>query len=427
VIATRCDPDAGPTSAPKRKQRSPFYTRIRKDKAKQAAGASKIWERVTIVRTETGTRRQREYYATLKEAKAAEKAAKALNIREGALALDLPPQLRAEAVTAAAILAGRGTLIEAAQYYVARALSGSTMKLSELVGRYLEFQRSEGAAPSYHGSISWRLRRFAEFFPKSKIANEVTLAEIDRYLAQRFVRQGRKGQAAPKKQTPRPLSPTGRKIETRNIRPMFHWAQDMKIIAASPFPANNFFGRKSKDAHHAAKPRVLTLEEAKRVLVHAGPLLPHIVVGLFAGLRPDETKNLDWADVNFTEKRIIVNNNDATGHARREVPLPDNAIVWLFPLRQANGPVSPAKLYRQRLERLAKAASLSPWPRDVLRHTFASFWLAKNGDEARLKTLMGHHWASNVLRAHYINDRISRADADVFWKLDREQIVFPPI
>jgi integrase len=398
----------------KRKQRSPFYTKVLKDGTKQKRCGSKIWYLLKITRSETGQTRTREYFATRSEAKDAEKLAHALNKNEGLSAVEISPQLRAEAIKAADLLAGKATLTEAAAYFMKHAAPSNEITVRELFERYRDYQRAEGASDSYMADINWRLGRFSEYFCKNKMAHEVSYRDITAYLAKPFVRRGKKGQRRIKEQVPRQLSPLGRKIEMKNIRPMFHFALDHGYVQRSPFPARHFRQRKSKDRQNLQDIRVLTLQEVAVVLRNAGELTPHIAIGLFAGVRPDEIKALDWRDVNWETKLILVNARNSTSHDRRYVEMSDNLLAWLNPYKLMEGEISPAKLYRARLTALAKACSLSPWPKDVLRHSFASYWLAKHKDEAKLKHLMGHHQMSDMLKKHYIN-LISPKDAEIYW------------
>jgi integrase len=40
------------------------------------------------------------------------------------------------------------------------------------------------------------------------------------------------------------------------------------------------------------------------IKVHPGELVPWFVLGLFGGLRPEETLRLDWADIDFDRRQI---------------------------------------------------------------------------------------------------------------------------
>jgi integrase len=400
----------------KRKQRSPFYTKVLKDGTKQKRGSSKIWYLLKITRSETGQTRTREYFATKGEAKEAEIQAHTLNKNEGLAAVEISPQLRAEAIKAANMLAGKATLTEAAEYFMKHASPSNELTMLELFEKYRDYQKAEGASDSYMADINWRLSRFSEHFPKSRKAHEVSYRDITAYLAKPFIRRGKKGQKQMKEQVPRQLSPLGRKIELKNIRPMFHYALDHGHIQASPFPVRHFRQRKSKDRQNLIDIRVLTLDEASTVLSNAGSLTPYIAIGLFAGVQPDETKALDWSDISWEAKTILVNGQNSTSHDRRHVELSDNLIAWLQPYKVEKGPIVPMKAFRERFSELAKASGLSPWPTDVLRHSFASYWLANHKNEATLKFIMGHHLTSDVLRKHYLNV-VTPQDAERYWAI----------
>jgi len=384
-------------SSPKsRKQRSPFYAQVYKDK--DPSRHKKPWCLTIITRSAAGRSRTRQFFASRQKAKQAAENAENNNISEGLSALDVPTELRAEALKAAKILGGRATLVAASEYFMAHANpAGGNKKLSEAVTEYTQWQRAEGASAPYITDFSWRLKRLATYFPANKKIHEIGWLDLNRYLNSLS------------------LKPAGRQNEIRNLRPMFNWAVDQKYLASSPFPEQALFTRKK--AKIQGDVRVLTLKEVQKVLAHAGDLLPHVVFGLFLGIRPDETKALLWVDVDWTKKRLIVNNRNSTTHDRRPLDIPEIALAWLEPWTSATGSISDSKKYRRRLNALVEKTGLKPWPKDVLRHSFASYWLAQNEDESRLKTLMGHHWSSSMLRKHYLNRGISAEAASAYWAL----------
>ena len=254
-------------------------------------------------------------------------------------------------------------------------------------------------------------------FRKAKWPTRVKYSEITAYLSKAFVRKGRAGEKRIKIQVPRKLSPAGRRIELKNIRPMFNFALDQGHIQVSPFPTKNFRQRKSKDRQHLLDIRVLTLAEVNTVLANAGDLIDYFAFGLFCGVRPDETKALDWSDVTWATKTVRVNARNSTSHDLRHPTMSENLLAWLEPHKdRKKGAIVSMRGFRERFTKVAKAGGLFPWPSDVLRHTFASYWLAKYKDEAHLKFLMGHHLSSGVLKKHYIN-QVTPEDADKFWAI----------
>jgi hypothetical protein len=59
-----------------------------------------------------------------------------------------------------------------------------------------------------------------------------------------------------------------------------------------------------------------------------------------------------------------------------------------------------------------------PWPKDVLRHTYGSYWLAIHKDRAHLAELMGNSLA--VIKSSY-KRAIPVGQAETFWALQPHQ------
>ena len=54
------------------------------------------------------------------------------------------------------------------------------------------------------------------------------------------------------------------------------------------------------------------------------------------------------------------------------------------------------------------------WPKDVLRHTFGTYWLALHQDRARLGEQMGN--TVQIIKKHY-KRAVPKLEADKFWAL----------
>ena len=121
------------------------------------------------------------------------------------------------------------------------------------------------------------------------------------------------------------------------------------------------------------------------------PLLASIAIGLFAGLRTGELASLDWENIHLTgsQRFIEVAARKAKTRPRRIVSISDNLAAWLMSVAQVTGPVVPGA-YRERHERLQAVAKLTPWPRNVLRHSFGSYHLAFHKNEALTAAEMGN-------------------------------------
>ena len=165
----------------------------------------------------------------------------------------------------------------------------------------------------------------------------------------------------------------------------------------------------------------LTVGEADALLRAAErnpALLPHVAVGLFAGLRPGELAGLRWGDVHFETVQIEVRPETSKTRQRRFVPLDPVLAEWLLPHRRPSGKVTPpnvVKMWRSlRADAgLSKLSGGRSW-QDILRHTYATFELARTGDRPRLAENMGN--GVDVVRSFY-RRAIPRQEAERFWSL----------
>jgi integrase len=55
------------------------------------------------------------------------------------------------------------------------------------------------------------------------------------------------------------------------------------------------------------------------------------------------------------------------------------------------------------------------WKQDIMRHSFASYWLAQHGDINKLTLMMGHT-TTTMLWKHY-HKAAKKAEAEKYWKI----------
>jgi integrase len=109
---------------------------------------------------------------------------------------------------------------------------------------------------------------------------------------------------------------------------------------------------------------IFTQGEVARLLAAAAAqfpdFLPCLAIGAFAGLRSAEIERLEWQDIHFNEKLIVVAASKAKTASRRIVPLHDNLAVWLAPYAGRQGRVWPESsiLFYKRQEAVAAATSI---------------------------------------------------------------------
>ena len=144
-------------------------------------------------------------------------------------------------------------------------------------------------------------------------------------------------------------------------------------------------------------------------------LLGYLVAGLFCGVRPDELRRSPGSSVDVGSKLVLVRGRSAKTRGRRTVDLSANALDWLaLWVRPENGLICPVN-FRNRWNRVRKAAGIGRWPHDGLRHTFASMHYAHHRNENLLQALMGHESAA-MLFQHY-RGLVTPTDAAAFWEL----------
>jgi integrase len=176
-----------------------------------------------------------------------------------------------------------------------------------------------------------------------------------------------------------------------------------------------------------AKPAsILSLKQVEKLLglvleLEHRVLLPYVAIGLFAGVRPDELRLMDWgrhvqgdhlhltADITKTRRTRFVERDPALDSFLSAVP------KRVGPVVTAQGPE-----FRERFEALRDALGVVPWPADCLRHSFASYHLARGQDATKTAHQLGHSNTTMLFR-HYRN-LVSAEDAAAFWALRVETV-----
>ncbi len=139
-----------------------------------------------------------------------------------------------------------------------------------------------------------------------------------------------------------------------------------------------------------------------------------LVIGAFAGLRDAEIKRLDWSEVDLVGGHLEVKAGKAKSARRRLVDIQPNLAEWLRPYSGNSGRVVPEG-YRGSLGRVRKAAGITKWPNNGLRHSFASYLLALNGDATRVASYLGH--TSTALLFNTYRELVKSDAAAEYWKL----------
>ena len=146
--------------------------------------------------------------------------------------------------------------------------------------------------------------------------------------------------------------------------------------------------------------QILSVSQSARLLRVCESAAERRVVSLllFAGIRPDaqngEIGRLDWSSVS---DQIYIAAEISKTSSDRYIPI-SARLGRLLRGHPLSGPVCPPN-WRRAWQRIRRDAGISEM-HDVLRHTFASNYLAAHGEEAT-KNAMGHTQGSVTLFRHY--------------------------
>jgi len=151
----------------------------------------------------------------------------------------------------------------------------------------------------------------------------------------------------------------------------------------------------------------------------------------FAGLRRSELVReyaedqvLRREDINWQKQLITVRHEVAKQTSRkmgnrRFIPMEAALVHWLGPYRKKEGLLIPMvdSAVRRRMKKLRLASKVNP-PTNALRHSYASYWLARSSKEGlgELSKRMGNSEA--VCKRHYL-ETLTREEGAAWFKIRR--------
>ncbi len=310
-------------------------------------------------------------------------------------ALEIAAARYAEAV---ALLGGPGKggqLIEAVRYFTQHNPQNlPRILVAEAVEQFIESRRSLQKSPRYIDDLESRLGRFKADHVNIEVRSltSQTLGEWLDGLAR--VRGGR-------------LTVQSRENFRRVVYGLCEFAVRKGWLITNPVARVERHKVGDRDV------RIYTPTEFAALLNGATPdFLPFVVLGGFCGLRSAEIERVDWRDVDLKAGHIVVGAAVAKVKSRRVVPLPECAVRWLAPLTDNEGPVWKGGHTgtRNAQEDTSKRAGV-PWIKNGLRHSAASYLLAKHGDAGRVAGWLGN--SADIVHKHYKS--LVAPDAATLW------------
>lgn len=292
--------------------------------------------------------------------------------------------------------------------------SQKSVSIAELIDELIQAKKNAGRTKRHERDLRSKLDKFKTAFAKRPAAT-LESREIEDWLHKLK------------------LAPGSVNSYRRILVLLFNYAMKRGYSATNPVLSIDRVREKE------VEPEILTVEELDTLLTQADEkILPAFVIGAFAGLRSSEIEGtadhdgLDWSEIDFDENTILVRADVAKGRRKRHVPIAPNLLAWLKPLARRKGKIWPdngRKLHEAARRKAgfgkpgtetdqekAKKVKLKPWPKNALRHSYATYHLAEHRNAAELVVNMGHNDDAETLFNHY-RGIVKPKQAKAFWGL----------
>jgi len=282
------------------------------------------------------------------------------------------------------ILAGTGTPLDAARYYVEHRSKGlPKITVPDAVKACLKQCRAEKSKERTH-QLEHYLNGFAG--DMNVLVSEITPGIVSRYLTAMVAATRTK----------------------KNARDAIGYFSRWCVL-------HGYLERKTDWTdgvqRYSAQPSAIEIFAPSeiRLLLERAPakLKPYIAIGAFAGLRGAEICRLDWREIDLAGGFIEVSAVNAKTRVRRLVPIKPNLRAWLKPHAKATGRVCGFKNVVNPLMKLVRTIAKDQaeddklkWKRNGLRHSYISYRVAECADAARVAEESGNSVA--VIRSNYL-------------------------
>lgn len=264
--------------------------------------------------------------------------------------------------------------------------------LGAVIRELVDVKAKAGRRPDYVEALESTLNAFAQGRQEVRVG-EVSLGDVEGYLDAK--------------------APASRSTIRSRLSTMFLFAVRRGYALANPC------ARIEPQSYRKPPPAVFTPPELRKALQWLAKrrprALPWFILSTLCGLRPEEAEKTSWAEINFREGWVKVEAQTSKIGERRVVyPLPV-AMNILQRTKARRGELPLNRQARRRTIRcLRNHLGWDVWPKDVTRHSAASYWLASGESASTVAQALGH--SERILARNY-RALVTKEQAKEFWRV----------
>ena len=292
------------------------------------------------------------------------------------------------------LLNGTGSIVEAARFFQKHHSTTFARRSGpEIYQEFLDAKKVDNASLRYLHDIQSRLGRFAKHFAGD--ISHITTRELEEWIAALG------------------CGPVARNSTRALVITLFNFARQRGYLPKNqPTEADAVAIAKEPPA----KIGIFTPAQMIKLLEKAGPqIVPYLAIGGFSGLRHAELMRLDWREIKLREGHIEVTAEKAKTAQRRIVPIQDNLAKWLRPYALTEGKVfaGHGSRFLGKVTKVSRECGID-WPQNALRHSFASYRLAKCKSAAEVALEMGN--SPRIVFQHY-REIVTAGESEEWWRI----------
>jgi integrase len=350
-------------------------------------------------------KRERRFFATKEEALAEQTAKEVEAENFGLRALQIDDRLRLEALDAKEKLAPYGVSLTAVVAEFIRRRGSATVTVDQVAEKFLASRAKLERSEKHLDSLRRLFNRFGKSFPTQRLA-DLTSDQIEGWLHDLG------------------LGPVTVNTYRSLLNSLFEFGVRKNLCPENPVKAVERMTVKAEEVG------ILTSAQLWNLLAISGDdVRATIALGAFAGIRPEEIVRLTWEEVSLEKGHVTITAAKSKTAQHRYVKILPCLEAWLRPLI-GSGSIQ-GDNFRRRYDETRRLAgfalrgnqrrrhdedeSLVPWPHDALRHSFASYHLAKFQNAPALALELGHQ--SNALIFSNYRRRVTEAEATEYFNL----------